>query len=218
MRCVRRSGITPDLLSIIAKGVCAYKTVDVVDEDGLHERLVAGDEEVLAEVYDRFSRSVFGLALRITHDRALAEDVTQETFLALWQSPSTFDPTRGSLRSWLCMVAHRRSVDVVRRNESQKRRSDQLARDGCVDLIDEGPEQRVLEKMSRDRLELAINMLPDEQKHAVVLAYFDGLTFRQVAEALRIPEGTAKSRIRLATKRLARSLRNPDDRQLEEVE
>jgi RNA polymerase sigma factor (sigma-70 family) len=200
---------------VVAIGAYAYKTARSVEEDGLHTRLLDGDGSALSEIYDRFGELVFGLALRTTRDRTLAEDVTQETFVALWQAPAKFDPTRGSLRSWLCTIAHRRSIDAIRRNESHKRRVEMAASEIVVDITSDAPEQRVVEAIQKDELRRAVDMLPDDQRLAVCLAYFEGLTFRQVAETLHIPEGTAKSRIRLATKQLAESLRRLDEKQLE---
>lgn len=173
-----------------------------MEEDGLHQRLIDGDDLALGEVYDRFGALVFGLSMKITSDHSLAEEVTQETFLALWQAPSAFDPTQGTLRSWLCLMAHRRSVDAIRRNESQKKRIEAMA-SATIDVTVGSPEGVVVERAMKIDVQRAIDMLPADQQQAVKLAYFDGLTFCQVAEVLQIPEGTAKSRIRLATKRLA---------------
>ncbi|HZB28853.1 MAG TPA: sigma factor [Streptosporangiaceae bacterium] len=90
------------------------------DADGIRRRLAAGDEAALGEVYDAYAPLVFGLALRITRSREAAEDVTQEVFAFLWERPLAFDPVKGPLRSWLGTLAHRRAVEVVRREERRR--------------------------------------------------------------------------------------------------
>lgn len=202
--------------SIAVIGICARKTSVLVDEDGLRKRLIDGDDLALGEVYDRFSRLVYGLSLRITRDRSLAEEVTQETFLALWEAPAAFDAGVGSLRAWLCTIAHRRSVDAIRRNEAHKARQNALAGDVLVDLTTPSSESAFVEDAGKKAVRAAVDELPAEQRQALWLAYFEGLTFRQVAEVLNIPEGTAKSRIRMATARLASLLREYNPLQLEE--
>ena len=92
----------------------------VPDADGIRRRLAAGDEEALGEVYDAYAPLVFGLALRVTRSREAAEDVTQEVFAFLWERPLVFDPAKGPLRTWLGTLAHRRAVEVVRREERRR--------------------------------------------------------------------------------------------------
>src|SRR5215510_16530104 len=89
----------------------------------VRERLVAGDDAALGEVYDQFSSLVYGLALRVIGDARAAEDVSQDVFVWLWERPAAFDPERGSLRSWLGTLTHRRAVDYVRREEARRRRT-----------------------------------------------------------------------------------------------
>src|SRR5215471_13923006 len=107
-----------------AVGVDA-RVVDAVSwEHTVRDRLVAHDEAALTEVYDQFASFVYGLAARVIGDRRAAEDVSQEVFLALWERPHAFDPDRGSLRTWLGTLSHRRSVDYVRREEARRRRTE----------------------------------------------------------------------------------------------
>jgi RNA polymerase sigma-70 factor, ECF subfamily len=163
-------------------------------------RLSAGDEEALAEVWQRHGPLVFGLARRLTGDSSTAEDVAQEVFVTLWQHPDRFDPVRGSLRSYLGIQAHRRAVDVLRRTGRRCDREQRYVRlqpDADVEIGSQCDQAALLEAV-RD----AISRLPAEQREAVLLAYFDGLTCREVATALGIPEGTAKSRLRLARTKL----------------
>lgn len=178
-----------------------------VNDRELVARLVAGDQAALGEVYDRYSGLVYGLARRVLADTGLAEDVTQEVFALLWEHPERFDPTRGTLRAWLGAVTHHRSVDRVRH---EIRRSKTEARTGTVEPV-AGAQSEVDDELSLEwlatRVRAAIEHLPDEQRDVVVLAYYGGRTYRQVAAELAIPEGTAKSRVRLALAKLDDLLR-----------
>jgi RNA polymerase sigma-70 factor (ECF subfamily) len=173
--------------------------VDSLDA-GLTARVAAGDDEALAEVWDRYGSLVYGHARRLTRDATIAEDVTQEVFVTLWQHPERFDPERGSLRAYLGVHAHRRAIDALRRDvrrSQREQRHHRLHPEGSC-LPSDAAECASLADAVRD----AIDRLPPEQREAVELAYFGGLTHREVAATLRIPEGTAKSRLRLAHAKL----------------
>jgi RNA polymerase sigma-70 factor (ECF subfamily) len=174
----------------------------------LCDRLVAGEESALEELYDRFAPLVHGLALRVTGNRTGAQDVTQEVFIQVWEHPSRFDPKRGGLRSWLGVITHRRSVDWVRREVAYRRILASLADQADPDRAapPPGPAETVLAADTRTQVRLAVEALPEPQRAAVRLAYFEGCTYRQVAVRLGIPEGTAKSRVRLGLAALARRL------------
>jgi len=174
----------------------------------VRERLVAGDHSALGEVYDQFSSLVYGLALRVIGDPRGAEDVSQDVFVWIWERPDAFDPDRGSLRTWLGTVTHRRSVDYVRREEARRRRTE---RDAALarSVPDVGELAAAL--VTAERVRAALEVLPDEQRQAVDLAYFGGRTYREVAEVLGIPEGTAKSRLRLALRKIASVLEAEGD-------
>lgn len=173
-------------------------------DDVLASRIVAGDESALAASYDRHAGHVFSLALQVCHDRSIAEDVTQEVFVFLWTHADRFDASRGSLTTWLGMIAHRRSVDHVRREEARHAREARervLVAERGTDVSDD-----VVRQVTRERVRAALGSLPYEQRRCIELAYFDGRTFREVASLLDIAEGTAKSRIRLALAKLASAL------------
>ncbi len=169
-------------------------------EVDVQRRLVAGDQAALGECYDQFSSFVFGLARRVIGDRRAAEDVTQDVFLHLWERAEAFDPGRGGLRTWLGTLAHRRAVDHVRREEARRRRNDRFGNQASVapDV-----EEMAVAIVTAERVREALATLPAEQRDAITLAYFGGKTYREVAVELGIPEGTAKSRMRLGLARIA---------------
>lgn len=169
----------------------------------LHERLVGGDDDALAEAYDKWSALVYSLAVRITEDHAAAEDVTQDVFVRLWERPEAYDPGRGALRTWLCLLARSRALDWTRRREARARYHAAAAAAAVEQPeIDEAVTWQTEAKIVRE----AVQALPEPQRQAVLLAYYHGHTYRQVAHELRIPEGTAKSRLRLALASLAERL------------
>ena len=169
----------------------------------VRDRLVARDPFVLSDLYDQFGSYVFGLAARVIGDRHAAEDVTQEVFMSIWERPEAFEPSRGRLRTFLGTLAHRRSVDVVRREEARRRRA---AREAAtvVPIPDVG--ELAMAIVTAEQVRAEVDRLPREQREAIELAYFGGRTYRQVAEELGIPEGTAKSRMRLGLGRIAQAL------------
>jgi RNA polymerase sigma-70 factor, ECF subfamily len=178
--------------------------VEVVkDRDAvLVERIRAGDDLALAAIYEEHAGLVYGLARRVARDEEIAREVTQEVFTYLWEMPDRVDLTRGSLRTFLALLAHRRAVDEVRRHEARFRAETASARPEPED----GPENSVVDAAAqtwrKTHLAALLGMLTKEQRAAVQLAYYDGLTYVQVAKALGIPEGTAKTRLRSALARL----------------
>ncbi|GAA5080154.1 sigma-70 family RNA polymerase sigma factor [Thermocatellispora tengchongensis] len=175
----------------------------MMDDRLLHQRVVGGDESVLGEIYDRLGALIFGLAVRVTRDRTVAEDITQEVFITFWERPLAFDPDRGSLRSWLATIAHRRAVDHVR---AEERRKAGALGPKLVDPRPPVPEEQVLDADEAARVREAVRRLPEGLRQVIELAYYGGRTYRQVARELGLPEGTAKSRIRLGLRTLADSL------------
>ncbi len=169
----------------------------------LVERLSGGDETALVDLYDRYAGFVYGLAVRTLVDRQAAEDLTQDVFVSLWEHPERIESGRGTLRGFLGTLTHRRAVDAVRREEARRRRETRVARaEGDVPDIAE----TVLRSDTTGTVLRALDVLPEAQRRALELAYFHGYTYRQVADVLGIPEGTAKSRLRLALARIAENL------------
>ncbi|GIJ51215.1 DNA-directed RNA polymerase sigma-70 factor [Virgisporangium aliadipatigenens] len=171
------------------------------DTDGrLREGLMAGNEHALAEAYDGHATAVYGLALRITNDHGVAEDIVQDVFLDLWQRPERYDPDAASMRGWLCMIGRRRAIDWLRR---------QVTRDKYALILAGGPptvatvEEDVIAATVLKVVRSAVHDLPTPHREAIALAYYYGLTYREVAQRLQIPEGTAKSRLRSGLRRIA---------------
>ncbi|MBO0823768.1 MAG: sigma-70 family RNA polymerase sigma factor [Actinobacteria bacterium] len=179
------------------------RNVEVLSGDALLvERIRAGDDQALGAIYDQHAGLVYGLARRVARDEQLARDITQEVFTYLWEMPDRVDLTRGSLRTFLAVLAHRRAVDEVRRHRTRFRAETASA----LPEMEDGPETRVVDAAAqtwrKKHLAALLDMLPEAQRTAVQLAYYDGLTYVQVAKALGIPEGTAKTRLRSALARL----------------
>jgi RNA polymerase sigma-70 factor (ECF subfamily) len=168
-------------------------------DKALYERLLRGEESGLAELYDQFSALIFGIAKRVTRDHTAAEDIVQEVVVRFWERPHAFDPAKGSLRAWLATLAHRRAVDWVRR---EIRRQHLLER---APSVHEEPsaEEAVVDADTAARVRRALQMLPSAQREVVELAYFHERSYRQVANDLGVPEGTVKSRMRMALHKLA---------------
>jgi RNA polymerase sigma-70 factor (ECF subfamily) len=178
--------------------------VDAGSDELLVPRLCAGDDRALGIAYDRHADVVFGIARRVTSNDDLAREVTQEVFVHLWRFPDRVDLTRGTLRAYLAVVSHHRAVDAVR-SHVRRHRSETRASAASV-CCDDGQESAVVDGFDRtwrrDRVAALLDRLPEEQRAAVTLAFVDGCTSVEVARRLGIPEGTAKSRIRLALSRL----------------
>ena len=170
------------------------------DQQVLEGRLRQRDERALAELYDATSRRAYGLAYRVLGDGAAAEDVLQSAYLSLWEQADDIDQARGSVEGLLMTIVHRRAVDAVRARSRPRARSGTVE----VDPADDAPSavDRLVQSEDAGAVREAIDTLPEAQRRAVVLAYFDGMTYAEVAEREGIPVGTVKSRMRLAMERL----------------
>ncbi len=165
-----------------------------------------GHRTALAELYDRFGRVAWGLALRILRDETLAEDAVQDAFTTAWRTASRFVPERASARTWLLTLVHRRAVDLVRREE--RRRTDPL--DERFEVAGGGPaEDEVLLRLERERVQRALAELPDREREALELAYYGGFSQSELAERLGQPLGTIKSRMFTGLARLRELLEEP---------
>jgi RNA polymerase sigma-70 factor, ECF subfamily len=181
-------------------------THDRPADDVLARGVAQADPRALAEIYRRYGGAVWGLARRVLRDDHLAEEVCQTVFTDLWSHPERFDPSRGSLRSWLLTQAHRRSVDLVRSEEARRRRDARDAREAPPAWVESEVEDMVAGLAVADEVRQALDNLPPDERDPIVLAYFGGQSYRQAAAQLGQPEGTVKSRIRAGLKRLRQEL------------
>ncbi|CAN5308364.1 sigma-70 family RNA polymerase sigma factor [soil metagenome] len=174
---------------------------DPASTDELLERAATGDELAFAQVYDALSSGVFGTCLAVLRDRDHAAEVTQEVMLELWRTADRFDRTRGTARTWALTLAHRRSVDRVRSVQAQRTR-DQRAMDTHTERPFDVVSEEVEGTMDRARVRQCLGGLSPTQHEAVVLAYYGGRTYREVADHLAAPLATIKTRIRDGLTRL----------------
>ena len=169
-----------------------------LSDEALLEAVAGSDEEALGELYDRFGRVAYGLALRILRDPTLAEDAVQEAFLQVWRGARDYRPERAKASTWVLTFVHRRAVDLVRREE--RRRADPL--DETHEPTGEATDEEAWLRAQRQVVQEALRKLPPEQREAIELAYYGGFTQSELAEKLGQPLGTIKSRMFAGLKRL----------------
>ena len=162
------------------------------DDASLLTQVQAGEQRAMAMLYDRYSRLIYSVALRVLREPATAEDVLQEVFMQLWRNPDSFVSARGNLGSWLAVVARNRSIDILRRKRASLPVED-LPLVAPGNLADEAEQNRLM-----DRARATIQQLPREQRKTLEMAFFDGLTHSEIAELTGDPLGTVKTRIRTA--------------------
>jgi len=169
-----------------------------LSDEALLEAVAGSDEAALGELYDRFGKVAYGLALRILRDAALAEDAVQEAFLQVWRGATDYRPERAKASTWVLTFVHRRAVDLVRREE--RRRSEP---EGALpEPAGPGADEAVVTRSRREIVRNALNRLPADQREAIELAYYGGLTQSELAEQLSQPLGTIKSRMFTGLQRL----------------
>lgn len=161
----------------------------------------------MAALYDRYSRMAFGLAYRVVGAPEEAEDIVQESFLALWRQTDRLDAARGSVRSYLLTIVHRRAIDAVRRRSGRRESVLGEAGEAVANVAD--PVDVVAATEDRDAVQRGLRELSSELRQAIELTYFGGLTAAELADRASIPLGTAKSRLRLALERMRKVLAEP---------
>lgn len=170
------------------------ETAPVVDPDDLLVRVARGDESAFAALYDALGATVFGMARRVIRDPARAEEVAQEVFLQVWQTAARFDPERGSAKSWVLTLAHRRAVDAVRHDQAATNRENSYDWSPGVD------HDQVLEtvtvRLEHEQVRRCLGSLTELQREAVNLAYYQGYTYAEVAQVLGANPATVKTRMR----------------------
>lgn len=181
------------------------------EDDALLAAIQESDERGLAALYDRYGRLAFGLAYRMLGERGAAEDVVQEAFINVWRRAVSFQLGRGSARSWLMSIVHNLAID--RRRGRQRRAWTDVTLDdvdGTLEIEEDDAFAVVAQSIDAARIQTALQALPEEQRQAIVLAYFMGLTHQEIASETGIPLGTIKSRMRLGLRRMRTTLDDED--------
>jgi len=180
----------------------------LADEELMH-LVYRSDAAAFEVIYDRHADAAFSLAYRMCAQRALAEDVVQESFLSLWRSRARYDRQRGSVRTWVLGIVHNRAIDALRRRTVRDRGI--LVEEGIAERL-EAPERTDAEFARREEsreIRQALEQLPDEQSRVIELAYFGGMTHMQIAAMLDMPVGTVKGRMRLGLAKMRMALGDP---------
>lgn len=191
-----------------ARGLSGFSSMDQrtpQNDTDLLRRIGTGDGDALSRLFELHSPVVLGLLVRILGSRAEAEEILQETFLQVWMQADRYEESRSSPRGWVLMLARSRALDRLRRRESRRRREDEVSGEGDSAIRPTGTER--LEAAERKtRISSALGLLSPEQRHCIELAFFEGLTHTQIAERLKAPLGTVKSRILLGMNKLRQAL------------
>jgi RNA polymerase sigma-70 factor (ECF subfamily) len=178
-------------------------------DDELIAAVARGDHPALLALYDRHGGIAYGLACRVLGEAGAAEEAVQEAFLRVWRRAETFDPSRGRARPWLLTIVHHCAIDLLRRRAGAPpvvAGLDEIAeRMPAVDAWSD-----LSGRLDSERVRAAVAALPGEQRRAIEMAYFDGLTHREIAERDGLPLGTVKGRLRLGLRRLYGLLAEPD--------
>ena len=168
---------------------------------------MAGNRDALAELYDRYGRLAYSVAMRVLGDPGRAEDVVQDAFLKLWNNAAQFDVERGSLRTWLITAVRNRSIDTLRGRGAHERQERELKPELQATGPTSDPWRDVSLSLERTAIREALNSLPAEQRHVVELAYFGGYSHGEIADIAGVPLSTVKGRMRLALEKLSSYLK-----------
>jgi len=186
----------------------------VIPDRVLVERMAAGDESALGELYDRHGRTVYALACAVVGERADAEEVAADAFGQVWRTARQFDPARGSVVAWLATIARTRALDLVRARGRRARALDRAALDNLDGASlaapvapSEAPDRDVERSEARRLVGRSLAELPEPQRRVIELAYFGGLSHSEIAAELQEPLGTVKTRMRAGLDKLRTALR-----------
>lgn len=181
-----------------------------LEDDEILARVGRGDEDGLSLLYDRYARVVYSLVLRIVQNRQVAEELTQEVFVRVWQQAGAFQKERGRFTSWMFGIAHHLAIDELRRRKARPQQvyDDPGAARSMLDVRDatSAPEDQALNGIRREYVIEALSQLPENQREVLELSYFEGMTQSQIAERQGEPLGTIKTRTRLGLQRLRNNL------------
>lgn len=196
--CVAELSVAAGTLRKPRRGESVRTGVTQLSDEALLQAVARSDEPALGELYDRFGGTAYGVALRVVRDPALAEDAVQDAFLQVWRSADRFEIERAKASTWVLTFVHRRAVDLVRRE--QRRRTEPA--ESAPEPTHPGADEDVAARSKRQIVQDALRHLPDEQRQAIELAYYGGLTQSELAERLDQPLGTIKSRMFTGLQRL----------------
>lgn len=179
-----------------------------IDDEILIRLISQSDKEIseyaLSELYDRYSRLVYSLAIKIVGDNKIAEEIIQDVFLSVWNKANTYRLDEAKVRTWLTSIARNRAIDVLRKQRVRPEHYSIGWDDVSYQSFDtlKNPEETTEENIRRNRIHDAIKILPEEQRKALTLSYFYGMSHSEISEKLNVPLGTIKTRIRLAMQKL----------------
>ena len=178
---------------------------ELVDPDTLLDAIQRRDPAAVGALYDRVGGRAFGLAYRILGETPAAEDAVQEAFLTLWRQADRLDRARGRLTSYLLTVVHHKAIDLARARSGRAARNLPLEPE-LITIVTDDLARDVLASLDADAVQGCLAQLPDDQRHPIELAYFEGLTHVEIAAELGIPLGTVKSRLRLGLAKMRTQL------------
>jgi len=188
--------------------------IEESNDSELAARMAQRDRSAFEQLYDRYASKAFGLVLRLLGDRAVSEDVLQESFWRAWQRASSYDPTRASFSSWMLSIAHHTAIDELRRRRSRTKPDDvelDATEDGETRDIEDGQAdvaETAWSNVISENVRIAIEGLPKSQRRVIELAYFGGFTRQEIAAQLQEPLGTVHTRVRLGLLKLRETLAN----------
>jgi len=177
-----------------------------VPDSALIERMMAGDEAALSTLYDRYSAMLFGMLMRILRDQQAAEEVLQDMFLQLWRNAAQFDAKRGSLPAWLMVIGRNRAISRLRGRRDREVLEEEEGDYANTFASGQNIEDEAVRAELARNISAALEQLPAEQKQAVELAYFEGMTQSEIANRTGTPLGTVKTRVRTAMQTLRQIL------------
>ena len=183
-----------------------------LDDSTLMRLIAHAKTDALSELYDRYFRQVFGLALAVIKDRALAEEITQDVFLRVWTNAKTYQEDQAKVSVWLMRIARNRAIDVLRgRKAHPEQQTIALEYSHPSERTSQDTPQKALElTLQKERIQAAVAQLPEDQQHVITLMYFHGYTQQEIADLLKTPLGTIKTRARLAMLKLRELLQDED--------
>lgn len=201
------TGVIRKRAACVLSYVVVFQALEHTDEE-LMLALARRDAGALEQLYDRYGRLAFSLAVRIVGSPETAEEIVQEAFLSVWRGAATYQNGRGAARTWLLSITHHRAIDAVRRKASRVQTAPIDERAQFVGEQDVWLD--VSRSLAREEVRSALSHLPAEQRESIELAYFGGLTYPEIAAKLDVPLGTVKSRLRLGLQKLRGLIENPN--------